>query len=213
VDHRAGDHRLAHPDPAPPLAAAAEQVGDHGGQVVVGVEQPGPAGDDAVAVGVGVVGEGDVEAGAQADQPGDGVAGGRVHADLAVPVDAHEPEGRVDGLVDHLQVQPVAVGDGVPVVDRGPAQGVDPQAQPGPADGVGVDGGRQVPDVGVDVVVATHAVGGAPRAGRDRPEKPVGLVLAPTGDVGVGRAAVGRVVLEAAVLGRVVGGGDHDPVG
>src|SRR4029450_13887276 len=141
-----GDHRLAHADPAPPLPAAAVQVGDHGGQVVVGGEQPGAAGDDAVAVGggAGVGGEGDVEAVAQADQAGHGVAGGRVHADLAVPVHAHEREGRVDGLVDHLQVEPVAVGDGAPVVDRGPAQGVDAQAQSGAADGVGVDDGGQV---------------------------------------------------------------------
>ena len=220
VDHRAGDHRLADPDPLAPVAPAAEQVGDHRGQVVVGVEQPGAAGDDAVPVGVGVVGEGHVEAVAQVDQPGHGVARGRVHADLAVPVDGHEPEGGVDRLVDHLQLQPVVLGDGRPVVDRRPAQGVDAQAQPGPADRLHVHDGGQVLDVGGHVVVALHAGGAGGPLGRDPPhpvqagpQQPVGLVLDPAGDVGVGRAAVGRVVLEAAVLGRVVGGGDHDAVG
>ena len=44
-------------------------------------------------------------------------------------------------------------------------------------------------------------------------EDPVRLVLDPARDVGVGRAAVGRVVLEAAVLGRVVRRRDDDAVG
>ena len=41
----------------------------------------------------------------------------------------------------------------------------------------------------------------------------VGPVLDPLRDVGVGRAAVGRVVLEAAVLGRIVRRRDDDAVG
>ena len=41
----------------------------------------------------------------------------------------------------------------------------------------------------------------------------VGPILDPTGDVGVGRAAVGRVVLEAAVFGRIVRRRDDDAVG
>src|SRR4029453_1429625 len=114
--------RLADPDPAPPLAAAAEQVGGHGGQGGVGVEQAGPARDDAVGGGGGVVGEGHVEAVAQVDKPGHGVLGGGVHADLPVPVHGHEPEGGVDGLVDHLQIQAVGVGGGAPVADRGPRE-------------------------------------------------------------------------------------------
>ncbi len=41
----------------------------------------------------------------------------------------------------------------------------------------------------------------------------VGAVLDPLGGGGVGGAAVGWVVFEAAVFGRVVGGGDDDAVG
>ncbi len=44
-------------------------------------------------------------------------------------------------------------------------------------------------------------------------EQLVGPVRDPPGDVGVGRAAVGRVVLEAAVAGRVVRRRDDDAVG
>ena len=41
----------------------------------------------------------------------------------------------------------------------------------------------------------------------------VGAVLDPGGHLGVGGSAVGRVVLEAAILGRVVRGSDDDAVG
>ena len=44
-------------------------------------------------------------------------------------------------------------------------------------------------------------------------EELVGAVRDPAGGVGAGGAAVGRVVLEAAVARRVVGGGDDDAVG
>ncbi len=63
--------------------------------------------------------------------------------------------------------------------------------------------------------------GGAARPGErnalDRTElffeQRVGAVLNPTGDLGLGGTTVGRVVLEAAVAGRVVGRRDDDPVG
>ena len=41
----------------------------------------------------------------------------------------------------------------------------------------------------------------------------VGTILDPLRHVGIGRTAIGRVVLEAAVLGRVVRGRDDDAVG
>jgi hypothetical protein len=220
VDHAAGHQRLAHRGPSRPVPLAAEQVGDGHREVVVGVEQAGAGGDDAVPVGVGVVAERHVEAVLELDQAGHGVRRGAVHADLAVPVQVHEPERRVDRVVGDLKVKAVAVADGRPVGDRGAAERVDAEPQAGAGDRVEVQDGRQVADVGVDVVVAVHArtadgaLVGHPRhavqAGR---EQAVGLVLHPAGDVGVGRAAVGRVVLEAAVVGWVVRGGHHDAVG
>ena len=68
VDHRARHQRLADGDRRRPVARPAEQVGDGGRQEVVRVQQAGAAGDDPVAVGVGVVPERDVEAVAQADE-------------------------------------------------------------------------------------------------------------------------------------------------
>ena len=41
----------------------------------------------------------------------------------------------------------------------------------------------------------------------------VGAVLNPAGDVGIGRAALGRIVFEAAIFGRIVRRGDDDSVG
>ena len=81
-----------------------------------------------------------------------------------------------------------------------------------------VDDVRQVVDVGVHVVVALR---GLQRAGQRHPlhrlepvaQNLVGALGDHAGGVGVGRAAVGRVVLEAAVARRVVRRRDHDAVG
>src|SRR5262249_49812323 len=83
------------------------------------------------------------------------------------------------------------VDDGGEVVDVGRHQ----------IDGVG-GGGAQRLGVGQAFHVAVTAL-----------EDLVGALLHDVGDVGVGRAAVGRVVLEAAVGRRVVAGGDDDAVG
>src|SRR5690606_11737716 len=44
-------------------------------------------------------------------------------------------------------------------------------------------------------------------------EQFIGPVLNPAGDVGVGRAAVGRVVLEAAISGWIMGRSDDNAIG
>ena len=122
-------------------------------------------------------------------------------------------------VVDHRQVEPVALGDGRPVGDARAAQRVHAEAQPAGADRLQVDDGGQVVDVGGDVVVRARRRRRPARTARARTpvearvEQLVGLALDPRRDLGVGRAAVGRVVLEAAVLGRVVRRRDHDPVG
>ena len=211
VDHRGRDERLADGHVPAPVAGAAEEVGDRGREEVVRVEQPSGGRDDPVAVGVGVVADGEIEAVAQGDEAGHRVGRRGVHPDPAVPVDGHEPEGRVDGLVHDRQVEAVALADRRPVVDARPAQRVHAQAQAGRPDRVHVEDGAQVAHVDApEVVGPRRRAGPIERDPRDVVdalfEDPVGLVLDPAGHVGVGRAAVGRVVLEAAVLGRVVGG-------
>ncbi len=66
----------------------AIQVRNGRGQVMVGIQQAGAARDDAVAVVIGVAGEGQVEAVLERDQSGHGVGRGAIHADLAVPIHA-----------------------------------------------------------------------------------------------------------------------------
>ncbi len=67
-----------------------------------------------------------------------------------------------------------------------------------------------------EVVIASRGTGASVRRALDRVdavlEKPVRLVLDPASDIRIGRSAIRRVVLEAAVLGRVVGRRDDDPV-
>src|SRR6185436_5235617 len=98
-------------------------------------------------------------------------------------------------------------------------EGVDAQGEVRAADGFHVHDTPQVFDVGDHAV---PRVGGGGLDGRGdwhaldsrvaSAQHLVGPVLDPFRDVGVGRAAVGRVVFEAAILGRVVRRRDHDAV-
>ena len=109
-------------------------------------------------------------------------------------------------------------GDGRPVVDAGPAQGIRPDPHALGADRVDVHHVGQVGDVGVHVVVPL----GVLQRPRQRHPLHLGIAAAQnlvgalgdcTGGVGVGRPTVGWVVLESAVAGRIVRRGDDDPVG
>src|SRR5690606_15787097 len=202
-----------------PLGAVGGQVADRRGEVVVGVHQPGIRGDDAVAVGVGVVAGGDVEAVALPDEGRHGVRGGAVHPDLPVPVQRHEAPGGVGQRIDDRQVEAVLLGDPAPVGHRRAAERVGPDPDSGRADRVQVQHLGQVGHVAAEEVVAAGAVGGEGARVRDAadvleaaPDDVVGAVLDPGRGVGAGGAAAGRVVLESAVGGRVVGGRDDDAV-
>ena len=186
---------------------------------MVGVHQAAVARDDAVAVVVGVVAKGDVEAVLELDQPGHGLGRGAVHADLAVAIDAHEAKRRVDALAHQRHVEAVALGDGAPEVDAGTAHGIDADLQARVADGGHVDHVRQVLDIGRDVVVKARRARGH-GAGEVDPfhavevpfEQLVGAILDDARHLRVGRATVRRVVFEAAVVRWVVRGRDDDAV-
>ena len=132
IDHLAADHRLADRRAVAPLRPVLEEVVDGDREVVIGRQKPRAAGDDSVPVVVGVAGEGDIEAILQADQSLHRVGRGGIHADLAVPIDRHESESRIDRVVDDREVQPVALGDRPPVVDPGAAERIDTEAIPAP---------------------------------------------------------------------------------
>ncbi|MDT4834486.1 hypothetical protein FQZ97_681240 [compost metagenome] len=197
-----------------------EQVIDSHAEEVVGRQQADTGRDYAVAVVIGVAGKGDVVAILEADQPLHGMAGRGVHADLAVPVQAHEGELRVNDLADHLQIEPIALGDPRPVMHARAAQRVDAQAQAGSADNREIDHAAQITDI-VRQVIMRMGGGRLARLGQRHAldlleavfEQGIGAVLHPVGDVAVGRAAIARVVLEAAAVRRVVRRGDHDAVG
>ena len=109
--------------------------------------------DDAVAIVVGVAGEGDVVLVLHADQPPHGVGRGRIHADAAVPVERHEAERRIDLLADHGEIDAVALGDARPVMHAGAAQRIDAHADAGGADGVEIDHVAEIGDVGLEEIV------------------------------------------------------------
>ena len=183
-------------------------------------QEAGAFRDDTVAVMVGVAGETDVEAIPQGDEPLHGVRRRRIHADLPVPIDAHEAEGGIDLAADDRQVEPIALGDRAPVVYAGAAERVDTEVQAAAADRLEVDHVGKVADVGVEKIVAMR--GGCPQRLLERRapdalqptlEHGIGLRLDPARDGAVGGTARGRIVLEATAVRRVVRGGDDDAIG
>ena len=98
-----------------------------------------------------------------ADQPRHRVRRRAVHPDLAVPVDGHEPEGRIDRVADDGGGQPVALDDRLPVMHRRAAQRIDADLDAGIADRLHVDDIGEVGDIGTDIIVAMH-VGSFARA-------------------------------------------------
>ncbi len=214
IDHRARHERLAHGSSGP--LARGEQVFDGHREVVVRVHQPG-ARDDAVSIEVGVIAKGDVEAILELDQPRHRVGGRAVHANAAVAIDAHEGKRGIHLLADHLEIEPVGLGDRRPVRDARAAHGVDADLQTRRADGLHVQHVSELRYVGRDVVERCH-----PRARfaeRDpldavEPglEQCVRATLDGLGLVTRRRAPVRWVVFDAAVLGRVVARRDDDAV-
>ncbi len=126
----------------------------------------------------------------------------------------------IDLLADHAEVDAVALGDARPVVDAGAAQRIDAETQAGGADGVEIEHGAEIGGVGLEEIVLVHRrrppglrVGQALHGPQPLGQQAICLLLDPAGDVAVGRAAVRRIVLEAAVLRRIVRRRDDDAVG
>jgi hypothetical protein len=220
VDHAARDQRLADHRLGRPLRPVRHEETDRDREIVVRVEQPHRRRDDPVPVRIGIVPERHPVAILQPDEPGHRVGAGAVHPDRAVVVHGHERERRIDLGIGDLDVEPIHRVDRLPVVHRGAAERIDRKREARRADHVEVDDVPQVVHVRQDEIVAMgrcradRGVDRSPRDARIRaPQEIVGAVLHPARHVGVGGSAVRRVVLEAAVLWRIVGGCHHDPVG
>jgi len=164
-----------------------------------------------VTVVIRVTGKRHVKAFFQADQALHGVAGRRVHADPAIPVHAHKAERRVDRGVHHVQIKAVVFADRRPVAHTCATQRIYAQAQIGAAQGVHVDHVFQIGNIGIQVIMTMGSAGFkgllvayALDPGQPGREQFIGLGFNPLGDIGISRAAIGRVVLETAAFWRIV---------
>ena len=202
----------------PVLPRFHEIPGAHG-QIVVGIHEFF-AGHDAMAVRVGIAGEAQVEFIAHPEKHAHGPGGRAVHADFSVLVTGDKAEGGINAFVHDGQVKAVFVGDGLPEFEAGAAERIDAQFQTGFGDSLHVDDVGKAVDVGADKVKFL-GLGGRegclvvnpvhfPVAAR---ENFIGGLLDARGYSRVSRAAVGGIVLESAVRGRVVGRSDDDAVG
>jgi hypothetical protein len=126
---------------------------------MVGVHQPCTWGDDAVSIGIRVIGERDGVAVLEADEPRHRVGAGAVHSNRAVVVDGHERESRIDQRIDDLDVQPIDLVDRLPVMHGGAAERVDGELEPGAANSAHVDDIAQVVDVGKNQVFLPRRLG------------------------------------------------------
>ena len=220
IDQRAADHGLADGRACTPARALAEQVVDGHTQIVVGWQQTGAGGDDAMAVVIGVAGEGDVEIACHAEQTLHRPGRGRVHADRTIPIQTHEGKARVQVLADQVQSQAVSLGNARPVAQSGASERVDADVKICSGDQVQIQNRRKISDIAAKVVVLAGGVRRQRLAQRDPAyagqlglQQGIGACFDPAGDVGAGRTAVAGVVLDAAVFGRIVRGRDHQSVG
>ena len=219
VDEAARHDGLGHRGVASPAWPMTEEVPDGRRQVVVRIEKATRAAHDPESVRVRVVGDHEVEPIAKLDRPRHGIRGGRVHADRAVTVDRHETKGRVDRAVHDGQLNAVPPAHALPVSQAGASEGVDADAESRPLEHLYVDHVPEIVDVAGQEIEAMHGhrpprplPGDPDYAPQPVSEELVGLVLDPVGHGSVGRATGGRVVLDAAVLRRVVRRRDHDAI-
>src|SRR5262245_26797824 len=106
---------------------------------------------DAVTISVRVAGKSYVESVFEIDHSCHRINRRRIHPDLAVPIDRHEAKGRIDGVIHNLQIESVAVTDGIPVSHAGAAQRIDTDANFALADRLKIDHRRQIAYIRIEV--------------------------------------------------------------
>src|ERR1043166_3975108 len=116
-------------------------------QVVIWIHQPGGRCNDAVPVGVWIVGESDVILILKVYQTCHRIRTRRVHSYLAIVIDSHERKSRIDCWVRDVDVQVIYGVDWLPIRFRRTAERVYSQLQASAADRVHVDDIFQILDV------------------------------------------------------------------
>ena len=205
--------------PLRPIRPASEKVEDGRRQVVVRVHEP-RASDDAVAVAVGIIRDGDVEPILQRDQVGHRMGRRAIHADSAIPVERHRAESGVDFVIDHLDRHAITLRDSMPVGETCSTERIDADAQAGAGNGTHVDDRREVAHVSAQVIVRVRrrrvprTLIREPWHARDAVrEQLVGPILNRARHRGSGGAARRGVVLEPAIFRRIVRRRHDDAIG
>src|ERR1700704_4817270 len=104
-------------------------------------------------VAVRIVSPGDVETILELYQPLHRIWARTIHADLAIVVESHEGEPRVDVRVGHRDIQTVTLGDWLPVGQGSPAQRIYPDLQTRGSDCIHVDDVLEIFDIRHDEVL------------------------------------------------------------
>jgi hypothetical protein len=134
-------------------------------------------------------------------------------------VKGHEREGRIDYRIGDGDVQAIDCVDRLPVFQRGSPKRIDRECKPSASDRIHIDDLPQVVDIGYHQIVFVRCLG----TDCDLARKPldaniavaqqrIGPILDPLSNVGIGRAAIARVVLDPTVLGRIMRWREDDPV-
>src|SRR5208283_4644654 len=154
IDHPAAYQSLADRHIVAPFRPMLEQVENCDRKVVVRIQQTGLARYDAVPIGVGIASEGDIEAILEADQALHRVGRGWVHANLAVPIDRHEAERRIDDIVHDRKIQSIALGNRTPIVNFGATKRIHAHFQIRAANRIHVEHAAEIAYVRIEIVMA-----------------------------------------------------------
>ncbi len=220
INHAAAHQCFANGRAGRPLRTMREQITNGHRQVMIRVHQTGGWSDDAVPVRIGVVGERDAEFILETHEAGHRIRAGAIHADFSVMIHRHERERRVELWVHDRDIQFVSRINRFPIWQRRAAERVHAQLQTGGADGVQIHDIFQILNIGQNKIVL---MGGCRLERRDErhalhagiipAQQFVCAILHPACHVGVGGAAVGRIIFEAAVFRRIVRRRDDNAVG
>ena len=114
-----------------------------------------------------------------------------------------------------VRLRPYRLRDRLPKGQGSAAEGIDADLQTCRPDGIHVDDVAQIFDIRADQIPLMGEVARCDtfHVAVAVAQKFIRAILYPGGDIGIGGAAIGRVVLEAAVCRRIVRRRDHDSVG
>ncbi len=196
-----------------------EQIANSHRKIMIRVHQTDGRRDNAVAVGVGVVGKCHAVFILQPNQAGHRIRTRTIHADFPVVIHRHERERRVEFRIHDLDVQFVNGIYRLPQRQRRAAERVHTEFQIRGANRVHVHDVFQILNVRQNKIFRVRGrglerglKGNSLHAGIARAQQFVRAVLHPLGHIRVRRTAVRWIVFEAAIFRRIVRRRDDDAV-